>query len=433
MTVLYPGAPLRALLLFLALLLFIGWTGCLIRAVMLRRPRTMTWPCGIMFFLSLLHLECYIELCRWDYAARPLNPAAYLFSILPPWSALLLVVLFAGVLTLALLDLRRVRRHRLTPLSVSDAVNDLPTGLCFYRAGGRVLLANDAVNALSLALCGSTVLNGEELWRLVSREEPRGRFTVVTREGDPILTLPDGRSFCFRRREKELRGERVWELTAADVTEETALNRLLEEERQRLERQRDRLLRFGELAEEAAKEKELLAAKVKIHDELGGALLAARRYLALRDPTARPELLKSWQNSLRLLQEGGETAPGAERGYRAELQAAADVGVRVLLEGPLPEAEPALSVLRCALSECTTNTFRHAEGDELTVSAEEAGEGWRVRFTNNGRPPAGKLREGGGLGNLRRLCERCGGTMRIESSPRFLLELWIPKEENHAL
>ena len=426
-------APYRALLLLLALLLFIGWAGCVIRAVMLRRPRTMSWPCGIMFFLSLLHLECYIELCRWTMKDSAPGPVALYFGILPLWEALLLVLVFAGVLTLALLDLRWVRRHRLTPLSMSDAVNDLPTGLCFYRPTGRVLLANDAINALSLTLCGSTVLNGEELWHLVGEEPPAGRFTVVTREGDPILTLPDGRSFCFRRREKLLHGERVWELTAADVTEETELSRRLEADKQRLERQRDRLLHYGELVEEAAAEKELLAAKVKIHDELGSALLAARRYLALKDPAGRPELLAAWEKSLRLLQQGGETAPRPERGYRAELRAAADVGVRVVVEGTLPAAEPALSVLRCALSECTTNTFRHAGGDELCVSVTEAGEGWRVLFTNNGRPPAGELREGGGLGNLRRLCESCGGAMHIESCPRFLLELWLPKEEDHAL
>ena len=134
------------------------------------------------------------------------------------------------------------------------------------------------------------------------------------------------------------------------------------------------------------------------------------------------------------LPEREETPAAEERGYRAELRAAEDVGVRVTTEGELPLAEPALSVLRCAISECVTNTFRHAGGDALTIRVEETARGWRCRFTNDGSPPAGEVRETGGLGNLRRLCEGCGGTMRVENSPRFLLELTIPKEDGqHGL
>ncbi len=432
MSVLELDQWLQTWLFVLLLLLFIGWVSCLARAVMLRRPWLMWGPCAVSLAFNWVWLELLMDASHTLYSSAGSGIGLAVLQLLPAWAVLLLFTSSAVLLLFCMLDLRWVRAHRITAFSVGDAVNDLPTGLCFYRASGRVLLANDAIDSLSLTLCGSTVLNGAELWRLVRHEPPNGRFTVVTREGDPILTLPDGRSFCFRRREKELRGKKLWELTTSDVTEETELSRRLQVEKQRLERQRDRQLRYGELVEEAAAEKELLAAKVKIHDELGGALLAARRYLALRDPADRAELIRTWERSIRLLQEG-ETTPSPARGYRAELQAAADVGVHVELEGPLPEAEPALSVLRCALSECTTNTFRHAGGNVLTVLPEEGEAGWRVCFSNNGRPPEGEIREGGGLGNLRRLCESSGGSMRIESSPGFLLELWLPKEENHAL
>ena len=434
MTVAELDWGLLTALLTVALLLFALWIACVVRAVQLHRPFGMTGVCALFLLGSFVQLQAYMHTIDWHYRGYPPLLLSRGWAEVPAWLALALHMASALMLLFAMLDLRWVRFHRITALSVRDAVNSLPTGLCVYRPPGRVLLANDAIHRLSLSLCGRTVLNGAELWRMVHLEEPRGRFEVVTRESDPILTLPDGRSWCFRRREKELRGEKVWELTASEVTEEMALSARLRENNRRLELQRDRLIHIGELTKDTETQKSLLAAKVRIHDELGGSLLAAKRYLALSDPAGRGELLAAWEKSLRLLTEREEMPAAGERSYRAELRAAEDVGVRVTTEGELPLAEPALSVLRCAISECVTNTFRHAEGDALRIRVEESASGWLCRFTNNGRPPAGEVRETGGLGNLRRLCEGCGGTMRVESSPRFLLELTIPKEDGqHGL
>ena len=46
-----------------------------------------------------------------------------------------------------------------------------------------------------------------------------------------------------------------------------------------------------------------------------------------------------------------------------------------------------------------------------------------VELTNDGRPPAGPVRETGGLKNLRALVENRGGRMTVESAPVFRLVL----------
>ena len=51
-----------------------------------------------------------------------------------------------------------------------------------------------------------------------------------------------------------------------------------------------------------------------------------------------------------------------------------------------------------------------------------------MRFTNNGTPPCAPVKETGGLANLRRMTEKTGGTMTINSSPQFEMILHLPEK-----
>lgn len=50
-----------------------------------------------------------------------------------------------------------------------------------------------------------------------------------------------------------------------------------------------------------------------------------------------------------------------------------------------------------------------------------------AELSNNGHSPAGEIRETGGLKNLRHMVESAGGDMKIESMPRFVLRVLLPK------
>ena len=75
-----------------------------------------------------------------------------------------------------------------------------------------------------------------------------------------------------------------------------------------------------------------------------------------------------------------------------------------------------------------TNVLRHAQGNEAYITVEETADSYRLRFTNNGKSPEGKIRENGGLANLREKTESIGGSMQISSSPAFALSLTLPKK-----
>ena len=357
------------------------------------------FPCFVIFQLlydyhgSVYQMNrVHFDINAGDFPLPAIGSAALLLLLLFAWS----FCRFAGQ----------------RGVSVKEAVDDLPTGICCYLENGRVILVNEVMERISLALTGRAVLNGKELCEAVL---PEGCGEDIS----PVLAF--GRYYSFERsRMPGLDG--VWQLLAADVTEEYGRLEELREKNRQLEEQSRRLSAAIREAERLSIEKEYLDAKIKVHSGIGELLSATARVIRSEDAGAAPPaetvsaLLDRWIRLPAALLDAG-TKPRSS--YDAVLKAAADVGVRVVLDGTLPEEEPQRSVLLVAIAECVTNTFRHAEGDELTIHCS----GKEAVFTNNGKAPAGPIAETGGLASLRRLAEGSGARMTVESSPVFQLAL----------
>jgi len=171
-------------------------------------------------------------------------------------------------------------------------------------------------------------------------------------------------------------------------------------------------------------EKEQLDARIRLHDDLGKMLLLAKRYIQGKGD--RASMLAVWQSSRRLLET--DTKDPAEDGYAYMRVVAQDVGIRLNIQGELPQ-DPALSELVVtAIHECLTNTIRHARGEELNVVSREG----RIEITNDGIPPAQPIAESGGLGMLRRKAEAMGVEMKIDSVPGFRLTLTLNRGETNV-
>ena len=83
-----------------------------------------------------------------------------------------------------------------------------------------------------------------------------------------------------------------------------------------------------------------------------------------------------------------------------------------------------------AATETLTNAVRHAQASTLFVEFSELEEYYCATYSNDGNAPSTEIREGGGLGSLRKKIERFEGEMEIKSSPQFVLTVKLPKEVN---
>ncbi|MCQ2424818.1 MAG: hypothetical protein MJ070_01615 [Lachnospiraceae bacterium] len=315
-------------------------------------------------------------------------------------------------------SLRWYRTH-ITSGSIKEAIETLPVGVCAYEDSGKVTLKNTTMEQLCRRLTGQALLNGTVFSRALEEE----RNGLVER----TVELPGFGVWSF---EKDRIGEKNDEyslLVAYNVTEAYRKTQTLNEKRRTLEELNDKLTEYNRRIETVVAERERLAAKIRIHDELGADMLLIRHCLTSSgDEKEKEEILYRANRNVSFLLEKDEAHADE---YEMVLKTAKELGVTVAIDGVLPGTEPQKHVVATAMHECLTNTLRHAHGDMLHISITETEYGTAVTLTNNGIQPTGEIREKGGLSALRALAEKAGGTMTVGIEPVFALTVTLPKEE----
>ena len=146
-------------------------------------------------------------------------PLAVLLSRLPTdetfssifWAA----ALFLTALSLiASFTLWHKGRRQLSPISVKESCDHLPSALCFAWENGLPCLKNLKMDELSHQLTGEALLNADVFWKMV--------------EPQPIVTLENGQTWSFERVRLGMSGKTVYQITGTNITKEAQLKQELE-------------------------------------------------------------------------------------------------------------------------------------------------------------------------------------------------------------
>lgn len=358
-------------------------------------------------------------------------------------AGLVLSVLAVSVLTgiFQWLFLYKKSRDMITTRSIKESIDLLPDGVCFSTDRGMPILMNSRMRQLCTEFTGEGLMDTEKFWRdLRNGNVRKGIRPLKQREAAFIDT--NGQVWDFRRSRLSYGGEKVTEISAVNITTQYHLHKELVERYERLNDVNSRLHHFSEEVEKVTREKEILAAKIKLHDEIGRSLLILRSYLtetpeksiqtetpeksAQTEKRDRSRLLPLWQYIVTSMQEG-TILKEREDSLLLLKKEAADFNVDIFLEGLLPANPSVRNVIFAAVRECAGNTAKHAWGDRLFITIHDTEENTEVFITNNGNAPGGSIHETGGLKNLRKMVEERGGSMQIKSSPVFVLHLCFPE------
>ncbi len=309
---------------------------------------------------------------------------------------------------------------RITGSSIKEAVETLPDGICVYEKTGRIILKNKTMERLYGHLTKEPLLNGIELEK-----------SVFAPGGNDIILMPDNTTWHFAFRNFNYEGRTLSEIKANNITEEYRMTKVLEEKRSAVQALNERLVTYNHEVVALITSKEILNAKIKIHDELGAGLLSMKHYILKSeggdDEAEKDAIIEGLNRNLSYLLQESDTVPDDE--YELMLDTSAALGVKIETDGTLPSAEPYKHIVATAMHECFTNTLRHAKGDRLYIAIYETADVLEVTLTNNGNPPQGTVSEKGGLLSLRKLTEQSGGIMEIKSAPSFELKLTFNKTE----
>lgn len=324
------------------------------------------------------------------------------------------------------------RKNKIGRASIKESFDNLPSGICFADYNGLIILCNRQMFRLCYTLIGMDLQHISELQEAL--DSPKNGVHPVSADGN-IYRFPDDAVWKFTKSAiTDADGNAYTQVQAVEVTALYEKEAELEKENSRLEEVNARAKKLYSQLDSIVREEENFAVKTHVHDEMGELLGKTRKMLSQRDfsPGKLRDIGKRWEQIGATL---GTTPPNDAQALDTEQtlarlrEAAAGIGIKLLILGEFPEESAAAKILTAAVRECAINTVRHAKGDELTAELTSADGSLSAAITNNGAAPAGEIIEGGGLSALRRRIESAGGGMRVESAPRFRLVITLPKKE----
>ena len=320
---------------------------------------------------------------------------------------------------------RRELNTRLSSVSVKEAIDTLHTGLLFFRQSGEPLLCNRRMDTLARQLTGQPLRSGLEFRRHLESGQLQDGCVREVLGDQQVFRLPDASVWSVTAYNIPVNHRACVLLTADDVTARWDAVKHLARQNEALE-QRGRELRHTiEHLQAICEAEEIARSKGRVHDLLGQRISLLLR--ALRDGQQPDEsLLMDFARSLpTALREDDTPSPARRLALLRETFRGMDVSVEV--QGALPENAAVADAFAEIAVECVTNAVRHGYATRIQFHLFH-NDCWHMTVTDNGIAPAGPIREGGGIGGMRRRMARLGGSMELYASPRFRIELSVPKE-----
>lgn len=372
----------------------------------------------VLVFLTMRGSYCY-------RLSRPVFESYFRVLSWPLWVFILVSSLLHISIVYELIFSYLWNKRHITLLSIKESMDSLPSGICFFEENGTVRLINLAMNDVSSRVAGSSLRNGVAFCRDILKIDI-DKISMV--EESPKVLLTGDKAFSFLLFKHQIEGECVYELEAFDVSELYRLAKELENKSSELKNRNKRLLQYGENIKELTSEKEVLAAKIHIHDELGKLLLITKKKLQENlTKEDKRELLSHWEKEL-----GAFTTFSDKVEKKEELlvlkEVATLIGIDLHFEGekPLPNTNEE-KILKVAIHECLTNASKHAHAKNLYVQGKSQKDKYEIIIANDGEKPNNDIVLGGGLSSLKLLVERANGEMEVVSKPEFTLRISLKR------
>jgi len=333
-------------------------------------------------------------------------------------------------------------RHRMLsiPHSIREAIDHLPGGICFSTPKGTPVLTNHRMNELIFLLTNNTIINAQHTWEELERFDSKGgcfkledirmEQNIMSDTADECMffSFPDSRIWRFSKDELAGPESHYVQLEAMDITDLYSYSKELYDNNQRLAKQFERQRELLENIVEINREKELLATKIRIHDDLGRSIIITKQHLWNQTLSGSiTDLAEIWNNTIRSLTDFSHISADADASPEAELLLAAEmIGCRINFFGDRPANRKTELLLYATVREALTNAVKHAKADQLYVEISRTDKGYDVEISDNGAVPIKSITEGNGLGNLRKRLEQVGATLAVSYSGGVVLTVHLP-------
>ncbi len=322
----------------------------------------------------------------------------------------------------------RKRKVSFVRNSIKEAIDNLPIGMCFSNASGRIILANKNMYHLIFRLTGKTVINVETLWdELKSGREFQKARKLIEYSADNMVSLETNNHDVYQimRRPINLGDAEYYETKVYMVTRLHNLMSEISIENEHLKAQQQEIKKLAGQMIRINHEEELLNRKIQLHNTMGQYILATRQLLKKGgDINEYYALAMDWQNMTR-------QAVSMEDRYRKNyaelldeiLKIAEDIGCRVTIAEDVPAKLFENQLARQAVRESIINAVRHGNATEIFIDYDSTVGRDNMIISNNGSFDAKEDEPKGGLKNLEDGIRALGGSLKIIKDDKFKVKI----------
>ena len=225
-------------------------------------------------------------------------------------------------------------------VAVKEALDTLPTAVCYFTVSGTVKLCNTAMYDLFRKITQSDLQSFNELKEALDSCD---KTTGIIREGNVFL-FPDGKAWQYSENEVKTTDGKVYiEAVFSDVTELYEKRRELKRQSRELKKMYQELKLLSDNVQKMVREQEILNMKSRLHNQMNMGVAAIRQMLRQNSISVENEVaVMQFRRAIQVLQE--------ENAYPQDNMAefmhdAAVSGIRVKITGNLPENEEILHLL----------------------------------------------------------------------------------------
>ncbi|MBO7614857.1 MAG: hypothetical protein J6T15_04085 [Bacilli bacterium] len=336
------------------------------------------------------------------------------FAELPLYVYIIVLSLITLVIPLFVIRFFKYLSTHVSSSSIIKGFDSSNDGFLYFDEDGACLLINKIMEEIATLLTKNYVLNGHTFLKLVK---------------DQTITLSNGMSFKFLDKKVNLNNsdsQIVTELIALDVTELVNKNNILAEDNKKISEMNKELAAYNEETLEVVRHKEILSAKVNIHNEMNSLVLQSSYLLNNYDKKEAEKLLSKWKNNALLLSKETETSANAD--FINDLTILSDaIGVSIDCDdySLVEENEKITSLFVAVTKESLLNIAKHTKSKKLTVRISKEKDEIVMIFSNENIPDSKGIIKGGGLTNIEKRVNELNGKMSIINNGQFILRIEV--------
>lgn len=311
---------------------------------------------------------------------------------------------------------------------IKAAIDNMECGLLYAEKDGRVILLNRKMEKLSKIFDENKVVDADDFWRKIISFGKTDEARRIDFTSSPAFLLKDESVWSFQRSLLTDENKRCVEIVARNVTELYKTRCELSKDIKDFSVVKGKLSKVLKNISKTGNEEELLSYKIRIHDELGNAILRTRTVLRQKDSQKEADtILEVWNNTIKAFKNNRlEAEKNKEGGLDSIIKQAKTLGIDLCMFGNFPVYS---NVALHAVREAMYNSIRHAYANTLTVESYKNESGYYIRIYDDGKADSKVITEGGGLKALRRDIEESGGTLTITAKDGVELSIFLSSEE----